>query len=147
MVRDDFCLKNLEKSPIHQHPLNSSETCLKSPDGVLIKFLEKLKVPFFCAVQPLVSILAFYFKSCKTLNLFLDCRWKTHKTGDYLLWSDTLSDVQKGETLAPLPPNWPTILPREIRSRAKSKTCPDYNFEPSTLWTAIWNRSVGSCWI
>ena len=34
-------------SEIHQGPLNSSETCLKSPDGILIKFSEKSKVPFF----------------------------------------------------------------------------------------------------
>ena len=36
--------------PSHQHPLNSSETCLKSPDGVLI--CEKSKVPFFYGPSP-----------------------------------------------------------------------------------------------
>ena len=45
--------KSLKTSPSHEHPQNSSETCLKSPDGFLNKFWEG---SFFCLVQALSII-------------------------------------------------------------------------------------------
>ena len=38
--------------PFHQHPLNSSESCLKSPDGVMIKFWKRSKNSFFYGPCP-----------------------------------------------------------------------------------------------
>ena len=35
-----------------EHPLDSSESCLKSPDGVMIKLWKKSKVPFFYGPSP-----------------------------------------------------------------------------------------------
>ena len=45
--------KNNRKTlPSHQHPENSSETCLKLPDGILTKFWQKSKVPFLYGPSP-----------------------------------------------------------------------------------------------
>ena len=44
-----------QASPSHKHPLNSSEICLKSPDGVLIKFREKSKAPFLYSPSPVYN--------------------------------------------------------------------------------------------
>ena len=43
--------------PSHEHPLNSSEACLKSPDGAVIKFSEKSKVPFFYGRTPTYTLM------------------------------------------------------------------------------------------
>ena len=47
--------KNHRAPSSHQHPWNSSEIYLKSPDGVLIELWEKSKVPF-CTVIALIIV-------------------------------------------------------------------------------------------
>ena len=51
-----FRLSKIHRAPpSHEHPGNVSETCLKSPDDVLIKFLREIVGSFFLRSKPELS--------------------------------------------------------------------------------------------
>ena len=53
IFRDFFRLCKIHQAPpSYQQPLNSSESCLKSPYGVMINFWKKSKVPFLYGPSP-----------------------------------------------------------------------------------------------